>query len=683
MAANPAQTPSRIAYRHLVWFGLVSRGSGTRGRAQAVSDDNSEQGANDAENGQETIFFSYSRKDKLRALPIIRAIEGAGYSVWWDGKLEGGTTFLDMTENALEGAKAVVVLWSQNSVGSHWVRDEATSGRERSRLIPLTLDGTMPPLGFRQVQVIDMRQWHRKTPAFEDLLQGLAKLHDRAYSPPDQGHRHLSGPSARGLSRRHVFMGAGALLGAAGVAAIYQVLPRGAGPANGQGLVVLPFENIGGDEALDYIADGLASAIRDRLSMNGALKVIARSSSQAVVKTHRDALDIAKNLGVSHILEGRVEALGNAVTITVGLVDGVSGFSEWTEVLSYDEDHLLGFRDRIINKVVTTLSRDPDETDAGDTQNADAFNEYMKGVSRLSKAATLDNIQLAQAHYERAVDLDPTFSKALSALSQIYLILGAVNADAQLAKALIDRAVQTAQKAVDISPDTSESHATLGFVLMSGLIDFDAAKAPFAQAVALGMNRPSDLTRHATYLTATGQSERAIAQAQRVRDLDPLSATAAETLAFAHFGAGQFDQASRIYRGILALDAKRYTTRSRLGLSLIYGGDIDAGLAECQTEANLMEKHPCEAIGQARKGNLEAAQDALDDLIRTFGDAGAYQQAEILTQMGRLDEAMETLLRAEALRDSGLSLAKMDPALAPLRGRGDFKALLARLGLPQ
>jgi len=103
-----------------------------------------------------TVFLSYARADQKRVLPLIDALEQAGIEVWWDGLLEGGESFLPTTEAALESADAVVVLWSRTSVDSHWVRDEATRGRDRGCLVPLTIDGTEPPLGFRQIQCIDI-----------------------------------------------------------------------------------------------------------------------------------------------------------------------------------------------------------------------------------------------------------------------------------------------------------------------------------------------------------------------------------------------------------------------------------------------------------------------------------------------------------------------------------------------
>lgn len=105
------------------------------------------------------LFVSYSRGDLARARPVIALLEGAGFDVWWDGRLEGGENYLQTTETALETADCVVVLWSATSTQSHWVRDEAQRGRERGCLVPLTIDGTMAPLGFRQFQLLDITAW--------------------------------------------------------------------------------------------------------------------------------------------------------------------------------------------------------------------------------------------------------------------------------------------------------------------------------------------------------------------------------------------------------------------------------------------------------------------------------------------------------------------------------------------
>ena len=124
-----------------------------------------------------TLFLSYAHSDEAKAQRLAAALEESGHTVWWDRLIEGGAVYAKTIGSALEAADAVIVLWSANSVESDWVRDEAAQGRERHCLIPISLDGTRPPLGFRQYQVIKLRNWRgrRDTPQFEAIERAIAQ----------------------------------------------------------------------------------------------------------------------------------------------------------------------------------------------------------------------------------------------------------------------------------------------------------------------------------------------------------------------------------------------------------------------------------------------------------------------------------------------------------------------------
>src|SRR5438874_8430301 len=102
-------------------------------------------------------------------------MERAGHSVWWDRRIKGGSQYSTEIEAALTAAEKIVVLWSSKSITSAWVRDEAAVGRDTGRLVPVTLDGTEPPLGFRQFQTIDLRHWSGRgaQAKIEELLEAL------------------------------------------------------------------------------------------------------------------------------------------------------------------------------------------------------------------------------------------------------------------------------------------------------------------------------------------------------------------------------------------------------------------------------------------------------------------------------------------------------------------------------
>lgn len=106
--------------------------------------------------GPVRLFISYARVERDSVEWLARALEKAGYSVWWDAALEGGHHFAAEISRELDAADAVLVVWSEDALLSHWVLDEASAGRDRGCLIPVRFDETEPPLGFRQIQVIDL-----------------------------------------------------------------------------------------------------------------------------------------------------------------------------------------------------------------------------------------------------------------------------------------------------------------------------------------------------------------------------------------------------------------------------------------------------------------------------------------------------------------------------------------------
>ncbi|HVU28756.1 MAG TPA: TIR domain-containing protein, partial [Sphingomicrobium sp.] len=124
-----------------------------------------------------SVFLSYDREDVARARPIAAALEKAGHSVWWDRRIGGGSEFAKEIERALESSDLVVVLWSASSIESPWVRDEAGAGRDKRRLVPLSLEGTLPPLGFRQFQSIQLGSWRGrgKVPRLAEILAAIER----------------------------------------------------------------------------------------------------------------------------------------------------------------------------------------------------------------------------------------------------------------------------------------------------------------------------------------------------------------------------------------------------------------------------------------------------------------------------------------------------------------------------
>jgi hypothetical protein len=161
------------------------------------------------------IFISYKREDEGRVGRLVRALERTGLSVWWDRGLPGGESWREQIQTALDTAKCVIAVWTHESVGpaGDFVRDEAGQAKRRGVLVPVMLDKVDPPLGFGEIQAIDLTHWKGspRDAFFTDLRAAVtAKLEGRAVPP-------AKGPMKR-LMRRLTYSSLASAIGLGGLA---------------------------------------------------------------------------------------------------------------------------------------------------------------------------------------------------------------------------------------------------------------------------------------------------------------------------------------------------------------------------------------------------------------------------------------------------------------------------------
>lgn len=132
------------------------------------------------------VFISYAREDLERVRPIVRLLEGAGWSVFWDRTIPPGMTWRQFIGKALDDATCVIVVWSESSVVSDWVIEEADDGRQRKILIPITIEVVKPPLGFRSFQHGDFSEWRgdAEHKMAKNLLKSIERIVEE--SPPPE-----------------------------------------------------------------------------------------------------------------------------------------------------------------------------------------------------------------------------------------------------------------------------------------------------------------------------------------------------------------------------------------------------------------------------------------------------------------------------------------------------------------
>lgn len=644
------------------------------------------------------LFLSYTRKDVEPARKIIAVLEDAGFEVWWDALLEGGVNYLPTTEAALEAADCVVVLWSKLSVDSSWVRDEAQSGRERGRLVPVSLDGTMSPLGFRQIQLIDINFWDGTADAPEmariiTAINGLIAAEGKITPAAAATSSPLPISTVQtAVSRRNLVLGGAGLALAAGALGAWQGgLLDGLGSASGDGkmsMAVLRFANLTGDEEQSWFSDGLSNELRQALSRNPRLRVSAPTSSTA--RPDEDDFEVARALGVENILRGSVQRADETVRIFAELVEVDGGLVRWSESFDRAFDDVLAVQTEIAETVALALVAEVASQSAamqsieaqknvGGTNDIAAYEAYLRGYALADLSAGIDSDRAALVQFEAAIAADPTFAAAHAWQATMFSAIANATSDAEEVRSLYTQAITAAQQAIDIEPALARGHLALGFALSNGQLDLGAALPHYQRADELAPG-DADIERAAAlFYIYIGQRSRALELIEDALDLDPLNARAFRTGSFIALLAHDYPRLLSYAEKALELNPQLASVHYAIGCARLMMDDLDGAVTAFEAEPVDLFARVGLAIARHRQGDTAAAQAEFQSMLDEYGDASLYQQALVHAQWGDSASALAVLERAFEVRDPGVLFAPNDPLLDPLRGTDRFEQLLLRL----
>ena len=332
------------------------------------------------------VFVSYARGDEPLAELVTDALRADGYAVWRDDQLPAHLAYADVIEERLKAAKAVVVLWSAEAARSQWVRAEADTARSAGTIVQGTVDGSIPPLPFNQIQCADLNGWdgNREAPGWMKLKSSVSAL---AGTVP--GDVPKAGPRRRGMC-----------------------------------ICVLPFQNMSGDPEQEYFSDGISEDITTDLSKISALGVVARNTAFTFKGQSVDVAELAKKLGVSHVLEGSVRKAGGRVRINAQLIDGATGEHLWAERYDRDLEDIFAIQDEISKSIVGALKLKllPSEKKAMEqrgTTNAEAYNLYLLARQYWVTGNHGDprREERVMRICAKAVEIDPYYADAWALLS--------------------------------------------------------------------------------------------------------------------------------------------------------------------------------------------------------------------------------------------------------------------------
>jgi len=371
------------------------------------------------------VFISYARPSEEEAHRIAEQLRGRGFSVWRDDELPAHRAYSDVIEERLKSAKAVVVLWSAESGKSHWVRAEADSAREGGTLVQATLDSALPPMPFNQIQCADLNGWNGDTssPGWKKLESSVAAL-------------------VRGT-------------GEEGSAAEPAASPAQKVRAS---ICVLPFVNMSGEPEQEYFSDGISEDITTDLSKISALEVVARNTAFSFKGQNPDVQEVAKQLGVSHVLEGSVRKAGNRIRINAQLIDGSTGKHLWADRFDRDLTDIFEIQDEISKAIVDALKVKllPAEKKAIEkrgTSNVEAYNLYLMARQQWIQGSygDLSRDKAIVRFCEQSVAMDPNYAEA-------WALLGLAQLELRFVHGLDQNGLPAAERALALNPNLPEAH---------------------------------------------------------------------------------------------------------------------------------------------------------------------------------------------------------------------------------
>ncbi len=456
----------------------------------------------------------------------------------------------------------------------------------------------------------------------------------------------------------------------------------------GKSIAVLPFDNLSRDPDNAYFAEGVQDEILTRLAKVADLKVISRTSTQKYKSAPDNLREIAKQLGVSNILEGSVQRAADQVRVTVQLINATNDAHLWAE--SYDRalTDIFTVESEIAKTIADTLrakltGSEERRMSKKPTANPEAYELYLKGRFFWNKRTGVE-LRKAIDYFNQAIAKDPNYALAYAGLADAYVLLSGFGAASP--KDSLPQAKAAAEKGLELDSTLGEAHASLAQALLAYDFNFTGANREFRRAIELN---PNYATAHHWYgesvLAPLSRFEDAIAELKRALQLDPLSVIINADVGTVLTSARRYDEAIEQLRKTLEMDASFYYAHYNLGEALEMKGLIKDAIAEYQRAIALNDDPvPQALLGHlyAKIGKKNEARQILQQLRESPKEhyVSPYLFAMIYIGLGDKDQAIDFLENTYEDRD-GYSIAfiKVDPFLDPLRSDPRFEALVQKV----
>jgi serine/threonine protein kinase len=409
-------------------------------------------------------------------------------------------------------------------------------------------------------------------------------------------------------------------------------------------IAVLPFENRSEDKANAYFAEGIQDEILTRLSKIADLKVISRTSTQQYKSAPENLPEIARQLGVAHILEGSVQKSGDAVRVNVQLINAQTDSHLWAETYDRKLTDIFGVESEIAKRIAESLQANlsPNEAHvlaAVRMPGTEAYDLFLRGEYEFRRAESSpagEGYDRADAFYRQALARDPNFAEAAAALArnrllQRWFVSPFAPAELEEVKSLIDRALA-------LAPNSPEAHLARGLFFYFAHRQYEMALAEFNRTLELQPNNALAQQYCGWVYRRRGEWERSLASSQRAQELDPRDAMIPATMGSTYVDLRQWKEAERAHLRALAVDPHNaWSPLSLLMIRLSATGDVGAArraLDDFPEAIKSLTYGTGESIGPEGWIGMRAYVDVLE---RRFTDAfQAFEKEVVNNDRGHL-----------------------------------------------
>lgn len=493
-------------------------------------------------------------------------------------------------------------------------------------------------------------------------------------TPPATAAPVFGAPRPRWRSRL-VATGAGIMVLAAFA---WAVRPRAADPA--PSVAVLPFVNLGADSGNAYFSDGLTEEIITQLSLVDGLKVISRTSSMHYRGSKKPLREIARELGVVHVLEGSVRRDATGIRITAQLIDARNDHHVWAQNFEFALDDGFRAQEQIARAVTRALElqlQQPTEYAAIGTSDPRAYDYYRRG-RHFWNMRTPEAHEQAVTNFQRAIEQDSSYADAWGALANTYITGYQLGYSRLSEEETYSRMKWAAERAIALDEESAEAHTALSSVLWWQR-NWPGAERELRRALELNPGEANTRSWHAQLLAGMGRLQEALAEIRRAHEQDPFALIVTLNHGWICYLLKDYDCAAQQQRKAIELNHEWAPSYVQLAVTLAQQGMHQEARGSALRAAELAPRSSYVradvALVLARAGSHGEAREQLKRAKDNRPDAFKIARAHVA--LNEPDSALVWLERAPWQFTH--RAVRWDPVLDPLRSDARFQQLVTRI----